>query len=85
MKACGREPMPKLTEFQRSLECDRLYTKLPTQAVSPPGREDTLRIMSWNIERGYDPQRIAEAIVALASRRRLLTGGGLEQRPDGPA
>jgi endonuclease/exonuclease/phosphatase family metal-dependent hydrolase len=57
--------MPKLTEFQRSLECDRLYTKLPTQAVLPPGREDTLRIMSWNIERGYDPQRIAEAIVAL--------------------
>lgn len=66
MKACGRDTRPKLTEFQRSLECDRLYTKLPMQAVSPPGREDTLRIMSWNIERGYHPQRIAEAIVALS-------------------
>jgi len=66
VKACGLDTKPTLTEFQRSLECDRLYTKLPKQPVLPPGRADALRIMSWNIERGYDPQRIAEAIVALS-------------------
>jgi endonuclease/exonuclease/phosphatase family metal-dependent hydrolase len=64
VKPCGRDTKPRLTEFQRSLECDHLYTKLPTQAASHPAREDALRIMSWNIGRGYDPRRIAEAIVA---------------------
>lgn len=66
MNVCSRESGPNLTEFQRTLERDRLYTKRPTLAGALLDRSETLRIMSWNIERGYDLQRIASAIVALA-------------------
>jgi endonuclease/exonuclease/phosphatase family metal-dependent hydrolase len=66
MKSPGSGEGLALTEFQRLLERDRLYTKLPRQKSSRPSSEGTLRIMSWNIGRGYDPKRIADAISALS-------------------
>ena len=67
-----------LTPFQRSLDLGTIYakaapapapTQAPAQAPTPappaplPAR---LRIMSWNIGRGHDPARIADAIAAAA-------------------
>ena len=54
-----------LTELQRSLELDRIYRKgcLPVSAC----RRDSgqFRVLSWNIERGHAPARIAETITRL--------------------
>jgi endonuclease/exonuclease/phosphatase family metal-dependent hydrolase len=51
-----------LTEFQRGLQFDRLYSKRPPAAMSPARAGDTLRLMSWNLGRGRDPEGIAEEI-----------------------
>jgi hypothetical protein len=54
-----------LTPFQRSLELARIYTADP---VSPdPGNSPppTLRVLSWNIGRGLEPERIAAEIARL--------------------
>lgn len=55
-----------LTGFQKSLVPDRIYMKgsLP-QSVVVGGIAPVVRILSWNIERGYDPDRIAAVIAAL--------------------
>jgi endonuclease/exonuclease/phosphatase family metal-dependent hydrolase len=53
-----------LTAFQRSLALDRIYTTdALTGSGSAPG--STLRILSWNIGRGYEPARLAETLLAL--------------------
>lgn len=51
-----------LTAFQRSLELGRVYTKRPPQALTgiEPGRP--VRILAWNIGRGFAPERIADTI-----------------------
>ena len=51
-----------LTAFQRSLELGHVYAKRPRQAPNgiEPGRP--LRILAWNIGRGFAPQRIADTI-----------------------
>lgn len=54
-----------LTAFQRTLQLDRIYAKRPRQPLTgiAPGRP--LRILSWNIGRGFAPQRIADTICEL--------------------
>lgn len=54
-----------LTDFQRQLERDRLYTKLPRQEMPRRRGEGKVRVLSWNIGRGYHPERIAETIDTL--------------------
>ncbi|MFO1159428.1 MAG: endonuclease/exonuclease/phosphatase family protein [Reyranellaceae bacterium] len=51
-----------LTGFQRSLELGRVYTKRPGTPLAgiAPGRP--LRILAWNIGRGFEPERIADTI-----------------------
>jgi endonuclease/exonuclease/phosphatase family metal-dependent hydrolase len=51
-----------LTEFQHHLERDRLYRKLPRRESPHASSADRVRVMSWNIGRGYHPDRIADAI-----------------------
>jgi len=54
-----------LTEFQRALEPGRLYVKRPKEALPASTEGRKLRLLSWNIGRGYQPERIAETILAL--------------------
>ncbi len=54
-----------LTEFQHLLERDRLYSKLPRRESPRTRHAGGIRVMSWNIGRGYHPDRIADAIGAL--------------------
>lgn len=54
-----------LTEFQGALELGRIYRKAPRQVASCVNAKSPLRILSWNIGRGYDPERIADTIRAL--------------------
>ena len=51
-----------LTSFQRSLALDRVYIKggLPKQCD-----DHRLRVLSWNIERGHAPERLAETLVKI--------------------
>ena len=54
-----------LNAFQYSLVRDRVYLKgsLPRPAVTcDPSK---IRVLSWNIERGHDPQRIADTLAVL--------------------
>jgi endonuclease/exonuclease/phosphatase family metal-dependent hydrolase len=53
---------PPLTAFQRSLDLRRIYLK---GHIQRPPKGDRLRILSWNIERGHSPDRLAEAFFAL--------------------
>jgi len=55
-----------LTRFQHSLNLDAIYEKQPASARRQLPARDTLRVMSWNIGRGHDPVRIAQAIDAVA-------------------
>jgi endonuclease/exonuclease/phosphatase family metal-dependent hydrolase len=50
-----------LTEFQTSLDLDRIYVKgdAPVPARASAG---AIRVMTWNIRHGHEPARIAEAI-----------------------
>ena len=54
-----------LTAFQQSLVPDRLYVKGSLRQSTGIGHSPTVRILSWNIERGYEPDRVAAAIAAL--------------------
>ncbi|MGE4080855.1 MAG: endonuclease/exonuclease/phosphatase family protein, partial [Reyranella sp.] len=51
-----------LTAFQRTLEFGRIYAKQPRQPLADitPGRP--VRILTWNIGRGFAPERIADTI-----------------------
>jgi endonuclease/exonuclease/phosphatase family metal-dependent hydrolase len=55
-----------LSEFQKTLNFDRIYTKgTLVDAKASWAQRETLRIVSWNIGRGYQPDRIAAALVAM--------------------
>jgi endonuclease/exonuclease/phosphatase family metal-dependent hydrolase len=51
-----------LTAFQRSLELGRIYAKRPRQALTGVETGRPLRILAWNIGRGFAPERIANTI-----------------------
>ncbi|HUN41602.1 MAG TPA: endonuclease/exonuclease/phosphatase family protein [Acetobacteraceae bacterium] len=53
------------TEFQRSLDISRIYRKAPQTAMPRTEMGHMLRILSWNIGRGYDPERIADTLGVL--------------------
>ena len=55
-----------LTEFQRSLVIDEVYAKGELRRTRHPQNRDALRILSWNIERGHDPARIARTLLEIA-------------------
>ncbi len=58
----GRLP---LTDFQRAIDPEAISARMPRVAMAPGEAGGTLRILSWNIGRGYDPGRIADTIGAL--------------------
>lgn len=50
-----------LNKFQSSIKSEVIYEKNPAQVFTQnPGR--TVRILNWNIERGYYPERITKYI-----------------------
>ena len=51
-----------LTALQKTLDRDRIYVKGHAPAGQPGTAPSTVRILTWNIGRGYQPARIAEAI-----------------------
>lgn len=51
-----------LSKFQASLDIERIYVKGRASPPAGPASQGRIRIMTWNIERGYAPARIAEAI-----------------------
>lgn len=55
-------PASALNEFQRSLEFGCIYRKEPKGWIPRDGIAACFRILSWNIERGYDPAQLAETI-----------------------
>jgi endonuclease/exonuclease/phosphatase family metal-dependent hydrolase len=57
-----RAASPVLTEFQASLDFGRIYRKGRAPVPASQAAPDRIRIMTWNIGRGYDPQRIASTI-----------------------
>ena len=61
----GSREASGLTAFQQSLVPNRLYVKGSLKPSAGIGHAPTVRILSWNIERGYQPERIAAAIAAL--------------------
>ncbi|HUN40526.1 MAG TPA: endonuclease/exonuclease/phosphatase family protein [Acetobacteraceae bacterium] len=54
--------LPQLTAFQRSLDLNRIYVK---GRVRESGNRHRLRVLSWNIERGHAPQRLAETLCVI--------------------
>ncbi len=63
MNASASENAPAvLTEFQTSLDPARIYVKGHAPASSGEATPGRIRIMTWNIGRGYEPARIAETI-----------------------
>ena len=50
--------------FQRDIEKERIYWKNRGQVSDPPQKK-SLRIMTWNIERGYHPESIIHEIEKL--------------------
>jgi endonuclease/exonuclease/phosphatase family metal-dependent hydrolase len=50
-----------LNPFQKSLKINKLYWK-NTELASRPPQKSSLRIMTWNIERGYHPESIIHEI-----------------------
>jgi endonuclease/exonuclease/phosphatase family metal-dependent hydrolase len=58
----------RLNAFQRSLNRDHVYVKgCPPQAENhqDPTARSVIRILTWNIERGYRPEQIAAALAAI--------------------
>lgn len=50
-----------LNEFQSSIKSDVIYERNPSQVFTQkPGR--IIRILDWNIERGYSPERMTKYI-----------------------
>jgi endonuclease/exonuclease/phosphatase family metal-dependent hydrolase len=58
-------PTPGLNEFQRSLDLDRVYRKEPATWTPRNAVGTRFRVLSWNIERGYDPSSLVDTIQAL--------------------
>jgi endonuclease/exonuclease/phosphatase family metal-dependent hydrolase len=54
-----------LTAFQQSLDLHRIYVKGRLPADGSTGHRSRIRIVSWNIERGQKPPRIAAALAEL--------------------
>lgn len=54
-----------LTAFQRSLEIGRVYAKRPHQTLTGIDPARPLRILAWNLGRGFAPERIADTIAEL--------------------
>ena len=54
--------IPSLTEFQASLDFGRVYLKGRPPVPASQAAPDRIRIMTWNIGRGYETQRIASTI-----------------------
>lgn len=54
-----------LTDFQRSLDLDRIYVKGHLSGLSSPCGPETLRILTWNIARGRQPERIARILTEI--------------------
>lgn len=54
----------KLTLFQRALDPRHIYVK--ESGPVAPRTGSCFRILSWNIGRGYDPERIGATIAAIA-------------------
>ncbi len=57
-------PDARLTAFQRTLDPSRIYAKAAGPVLS--SAVSRLRILSWNIGHGHDPERIADTIAAIA-------------------
>ena len=51
-----------LTDFQASLDIGRIYVKGRAPAAAASGNPGSVRIMTWNIGRGYAPASIAETV-----------------------
>lgn len=60
-----RPEQTDLSDFQKWLDLDRIYIKggLPEHVGS--NNRSTIRIVSWNIDRGNKPARIAETLAGL--------------------
>ena len=54
-----------LTALQKGLDRDRIHVKGSVPAERRDAAPATIRILTWNIGRGYEPARIAEAIAAI--------------------
>jgi len=52
-------------EFQRSIVLEKVYTNDSSHELGGRGGRATLRILSWNIERGHHPAEIARYIESL--------------------
>jgi endonuclease/exonuclease/phosphatase family metal-dependent hydrolase len=55
----------QLTELQQSLDLDHVYVKGELSEPHPAQDRGTIRILSWNIERGHKPTQIAETIARI--------------------
>jgi endonuclease/exonuclease/phosphatase family metal-dependent hydrolase len=51
-----------LNEFQKKLSLDQIYVKNESISVERIEDYDKLKILTWNIERGYDPDALAAYI-----------------------
>ncbi len=49
-------------EFQQSIVLDNIYVKNPISERGDRGDRKSVRILSWNIERGHHPDQIAQYI-----------------------
>ena len=54
-----------LTRLQRSLEFDRIYVKGHPSGLSSARAPGTVRLLTWNIARGYQPERIAKTLAEI--------------------
>jgi endonuclease/exonuclease/phosphatase family metal-dependent hydrolase len=57
--------MHALTELQKFVDIDRIYTKGELVDRSRRRNADTIRIVSWNIQQGHDVRRLGEMLVFL--------------------
>jgi endonuclease/exonuclease/phosphatase family metal-dependent hydrolase len=55
-----------LTTLQRSFDLGRIYRKGCVASPAAPAEQRILRILTWNIDRGHRPERIAEVLTSLA-------------------
>jgi len=65
MSPSDARPGTNLTDFQRSLELDRIYIKGNPPGSSSPRNSGVVRILSWNIAQGRRPEKIAETLAEI--------------------
>jgi hypothetical protein len=51
-----------LNEFQKKLSLDKIYVKNESQSLDNIENNDKLKILTWNIERGANPDALAAYI-----------------------